>query len=265
VNRRRRQAALVLVAFCVVVPSAAANGDPASDVLPTQNIYLPYEAPSAAAAKTLKRAVEAAYARHFRVKVAVIANQIDLGDVPSLWGKPNQYAKFLGTELDPFYVGPLLIVMPAGFGVYDGGRSVAAEERILGSIAVKGADSDSLTSTAADVVTRLLKARALRSKDIRSPLATAFSATVHRGKTARLVIGASDDSGWSKIVARVLARSRAIATLKTPLVRLGPAETIALRWEVPRTVPTGTLRLCVVAWDPAGNRSAKNCGVVTVA
>jgi hypothetical protein len=165
VNRRRRQAALVLVAFCVVVPSAAANGDPASDVLPTQNIYLPYEAPSAAAAKTLKRAVEAAYARHFRVKVAVIANQIDLGDVPSLWGKPNQYARFLGTELDPFYVGPLLIVMPAGFGVYDGGRSVAAEERILGSIAVKGADSDSLTSTAADVVTRLLKARALRSKD----------------------------------------------------------------------------------------------------
>jgi hypothetical protein len=69
---------------------AAANGDPASDVLLTQNMYLPYEAPSASTAKRLSRAVESAYARHYRIKVAVIANQLDLGAVPSLWGKPNQ-------------------------------------------------------------------------------------------------------------------------------------------------------------------------------
>jgi hypothetical protein len=67
------------------------------------------------------------------------------------------------------------------------------------------------------------------------------------------------------IVARVLARSRTIATLETPFVRLSAAPPIALRWKVPRTVPAGPLRLCVVASDAAGNRSAKNCGVVTVA
>jgi hypothetical protein len=244
---------------------AAANGDPASDVLLTQNMYLPYEAPSASTAKRLSRAVESAYARHYRIKVAVIANQLDLGAVPSLWGKPNQYAKFLGTELEPFYVGPLLIVMPVGLGVYDGGRPVSAEERVLASAAVKGVDSDSLTWTASDVVTRLLQAGALRSKDIRAPFATAFSATVRRGKTARLMVGAVDDSGWSKIVARLLVGSHAIATLKTPLVRLSPARPVALRWKVPRTVPTKAVRLCVVAADAAGNRSAKNCGVVTVA
>ena len=67
------------------------------------------------------------YADGNRVKVAVIATSDDLGAIPSLMNKPDDYAKFLGQELAGFYIGPLLIVMPSGWGVYDGGRSVAAE------------------------------------------------------------------------------------------------------------------------------------------
>ena len=174
-----------LLVLLVGIPQrAAANGDPASDVLYSANVYLPYDPPSGSAERALKQAVDSVYARHFRVKVAVIAAQDDLGSVPSLWGHPTEYAKFLGVELDSFYVGPLLIVMPSGFGIYDGGRSVVAEERVRASASVRGGDPNSLTVTAADVVMRLLRSGALRSKDIRPPFATPYSAAVRRGQIA---------------------------------------------------------------------------------
>src|SRR5207237_1081876 len=78
-----------LLVLLVGIPQrAAANGDPASDVLYSANVYLPYDVPSGSAERALKHAVDSVYARHFRVKVAVIAAQDDLGSVPSLWGHP---------------------------------------------------------------------------------------------------------------------------------------------------------------------------------
>jgi hypothetical protein len=209
--------------------------------------------------------VDAVYARHFRVKVAVIATQIDLGSASSLWGRPGVYARFLGAELETFCAGPLLIVMPAGFGIYDAGRPVTAEERVLATATIKGSDSDGLTSTVADVVTRLLQAGALRSKDIKAPFATPYSSTVRRGTTARLRFGVSDDSAWSRIVAQVVARSRVVARLRTPLLRLAAAKTVSLPWKVPKKLPKDNVRVCVVAVDGAGNRSRKACSGVTVA
>ena len=256
---------LLMVAAAGLAPLAEANGDPASDVLYTADVYLPYASPSASAAKALNRAVESAYGRHFRVKVAVIAGQADVGTVSALWGKPLEYAKFLGIELDAFYVGPLLIVMPAGFGIYDGGRSVVAEQRVLASTNLRGTDPESLTLTAADAIARLLKTGALRSRDIRAPFANAYSATVHRGGVARLRFGVSDDSKWSKIKARVLVKSRVFARFKTPLLRLSRTHPVTLRWNVPRKLPAHGVRLCVIASDGAGNRSLENCGGVTVA
>ena len=256
----------VIAAACVsVVPTASADGDPASDVLYTQNVYLPYERPPHAAATALEQAIEAVYTRHYRIKIAVIASQVDLGAIPSLWGKPTQYAKFLGTELETFYAGPLLIVMPAGFGIYDGGRSVAAETRVLGSISVKGGSSEELTRAGADAVRRLLRARALKSKDVKAPFAYVFPATVHRGQVAHLKFGVSDDSAWSKTVARIIVGSRLIATLKTKLVRVAPAKPVVIRWQVPRTLPGKGVRICVTASDGVGNKSTKNCGALTVA
>jgi hypothetical protein len=255
---------LVLVAFACFVGGASADGDPASDVLYTENVYLPYDTPPPGATAALKKAIDSVYARHYRIKVAVIGSQVDLGAVPSLWGKPTQYAKFLGTELETFYVGPLLIVMPSGFGIWDGGRSVAAERKVLDAAKVKGSDSEALTKTAADVVGRLLRARALKSKDIKAPFSYAFPSTVHRGATSRLKFGVSDDSAWSKTFATVLVGSRVLATLKTRLVRVTPTKPVAIPWKVPKSLPGKGVRVCVTAKDAAGNRSAKNCGPVTV-
>jgi hypothetical protein len=255
---------LALVALACMTGTAAANGDPASDVLFTANAYLPYKTPSRPTAKALARAIEFVYTRHFRVKVAVIAGRVDLGDVPSLWGKPSEYALFLGTELSRFYVGPVLVVMPAGFGIYDGGRSVAAEKHVLASATIKGAHPDSLTLSAANAVGQLLRSGALRSRDIRAPWANPFPATVQPGEVAPLKFGVSDDSGWSKTVARVLAGSRVLTTLRTPLARVRPPNPVSLRWKVPRNVPPKGVRVCVAASDATGNRSAESCLAVTV-
>jgi hypothetical protein len=256
--------ALVLLTLCVFVGLARADGDPASDVLYTTNTYLPYDAPPASAATALSTAVESAYAKHFRVKVAVIATQVDLGAVPSLWGRPMQYAKFLGTELETFYVGPLLIVMQQGFGIYDGGRSVAAETKVLGGTKIKAGDSEGLTRAAASAVTRMLRAGALRSKDVKAPFAYAFPTTVHRGKVAKFKFGVSDDSAWSKTTAGIMVSSRTIATLRSKLVRVSPSKPTALTWKVPKRLPAKGVRVCVSASDAAGNRSPKSCGAVTV-
>ena len=122
-----RRGLIALALLLVLTPSALADGDPANDVLLVKNVFLPYPAPSAAASNELAAAVSSAYARGYRVKVAVIATETDLGSVPSLFNRPGDYARFLGQELNLYYVGPLLIVMPAGYGVYDGGRSTAPE------------------------------------------------------------------------------------------------------------------------------------------
>jgi hypothetical protein len=262
--RMRRLGAGGLVLLACVAGTARADGDPASDVLYTENEYLPYDAPPAAAASSLKKAIESVYAKHSRIKVAVIASQVDLGAVPSLWEKPTQYAKFLGTELETFYVGPLLIVMPSGFGIYDGGRSVAAERRVLDSVKVKGSSPEALTRSAADAVGRLLRAKALRSKDIKAPFAYAFPAAVHPGQVTRLRFGVSDDSAWSRTVATVVAGSRVITILRTKLVRVTPIKAVALSWKVPTSIPKKGVKVCVVASDGAGNRSAKNCVALTV-
>jgi len=257
--------AVALAVALLLVGGARADGDPASDVLYTDNVYLPYDPPPAATAASLRKAVDSAYARHFRVKVAVIGAQVDLGAIPSLWGKPTQYAKFLGTELQTFYVGPLLIVMPSGFGIYDGGREVAAEKRVLAGASTGGSSSDGLTRAAAAAVTRLLHAGALRSKDVKAPFAYAFPAKIHRGQTARLKFGVSDDSAWSKLTATVVVGSHVVATMRTKLARVAPSKPTSLRWKVPKSLPRKGVRVCVVAADGANNRSPKSCANATVA
>jgi hypothetical protein len=262
--RIRASLALLLVTSGWLAGSAAANGDPASDVLLTDNVYLPYDAPTASTAAGLGRAVERAYTRHFRIKVAVIANQVDLGDVPSLFGKPSQYAKFLGIELESVYVGPLLIVMPAGFGIYDGGRSTAAEERVLETLSVEGPGSEALTHTAARAVDRLVSAGALRSKDIRAPFVAALPATVRRGAVGQLMFRVGDDSGWARVVATIMVKSRAVATRRSPLLRVRPTKPVSLRWKAIRNLPKRGVQLCALAADAAGNRSATVCSSLRV-
>jgi hypothetical protein len=241
--------------------TAAADGDPASDTLFQENVYVPYPAPPAADVTALKQAVARAYAKGYRVKVAVIATKLDLGSVPELFGKPDEYASFLGAELRGFYIGPLLIVMPAGFGIYDGGRSTAAEERVLSSVARGGSSPSELTQTAATAVAKMTAAGALRSKDILAPIVYAVASTGSRGSKVTLRFQLVDDSGKSRVTVRILAGRRQVALLQTRLRPTNAFKLASLTWPAPKT-SARKLRFCAVAADAAGNKSAPSCAAL---
>jgi hypothetical protein len=127
----RRAAGILLGLAALALPSAAgANGDPASDVLLTTQVFLPFEAPiSKSASNDLKDTVAAANARGYKLRVAVIAFTGDLGTAVSLWGHPQAYSKFLWSEIAFVYNSRLLVAMPSGFGFYDGKKPIAKELR----------------------------------------------------------------------------------------------------------------------------------------
>jgi hypothetical protein len=128
----RRALLIAAVAALLVVPAAQANGDPASDVLITQQVFIPFEAPISTSAKDeLIKTVAAANERGYKIRVAVIAFTGDLGTAVSLWRHPQSYSKFLGSELAFVYSNRLLISMPSGFGFYRGRKPVAKEQAVL--------------------------------------------------------------------------------------------------------------------------------------
>ena len=132
----RRAALLAALAVgLLAVPAAQANGDPASDVLITEQVFLPFEAPiSKSASEELTKTVAEANKRGFKIRVAVIAFTGDLGTAVSLWRHPQDYSKFLGSELAFSYSNRLLIAMPSGFGFYRGKKPTAKEQRLLAKL-----------------------------------------------------------------------------------------------------------------------------------
>ena len=268
--RSRIRARLFLSALAAVAligalaADARADGDPASDVLYVQDVFVPYPPPSKAAVASLKRSIAAAFARGYRVKVAVIAASSDLGSVPELFNKPKVYAKFLGQEISTIFVGPLLIVMPAGFGVYDGGRSVAAEERVLASLESGGSSAEDLTHAATTAVQKLTAAGALRSKDIRPPQVYAQPASARRGGIARLSYAVLDDSERTREVVRVSAGRTLKAVLRSPMRTAVYSRPHSVTWRVPKSLPAGKLKFCIVATDPSGNKNAPICAQLRV-
>ena len=245
----------------LALPSAAhADGDPASDILVSSDVYVP----GGTTATALERAVATVYARRLRIKVAVIATEADLGAVPELFNKPGQYARFLGSELSTFYVGPLLIVMPTGFGIYDGGRSTAAEQRVIGAHDVHGSSADDLVRTATSVVQALLAAHALASKDIRAPQVFPSPASAHRGATATLRYFVLEDSRWSKERITITAHGKKVATLRKRLHSASYTKSVAVAWRVPKSLGRGAARYCVRPTDVAGNRGVASCAQLTI-
>ena len=96
-------------------------------------------------AAQLTTAVKASAKAGVRMKVAVIGSEQDLGSVPSLFGKPSLYARFLGTELESFYTQRLLVVMPSGFGVFFDGKPTTREIAALANVTVASPAPDDLT------------------------------------------------------------------------------------------------------------------------
>jgi hypothetical protein len=154
-----RTVALAAVLVALLAPaSARADADPASDYLYTLWVFLPYEVhvPAADAAQ-LRAVVREARKSGYPVKVAVIGSPADLGAVTALWKKPQQYARFLGSELTFLYKGRLLVVMPNGIGLSKNGRPVPNEARALEEIEVRPG-GPGLAQTATEAVRALAAA-----------------------------------------------------------------------------------------------------------
>ncbi len=136
----RRALALLLVAAlwaaCLPMP-AAADGDPGSDVLVYQPLFVAADAHvSIAAQLRLGGTLRSAARSGAPIRVAIIARRDDLGSVTALWRRPQAYARFLGIELSLAYRGPLLVVMPDGIGVSWPGHSTAAALASVSSVRV---------------------------------------------------------------------------------------------------------------------------------
>jgi hypothetical protein len=245
----------------VATPGARADGDPASDVLYFQDVFLPYVKPAADLAKQLNAAVASANHAGFRIKVAVIASEQDLGSVPSLFNRQDIYARFLGTELKTFYTQRLLIVMPAGFGIYDNGKPTDVEKAALAGITIASPSSDDLTKAATAAVTKLRQTIGAGSrKDSTAPTVSALPSTGTKGAKATLRYTVYDASGKSREIVRVYGPAYLLyATITTRLARAKPKRTASVIWKVPADLGTTKLQFCVLAQDPTGNQSKTSC------
>jgi hypothetical protein len=161
--RRSASVGLVLctITFAGATGAARADGDPASDVLYSTDVFLPYEAPIPKAVKQqLTETVKASRQAGYRIKVAVIGSTYDLGSVTSLYFKPQRYANFLWVELSGFYKGPLLVAMPNGFGFFSGKRS-KKEQTLLRRLPL-GHDANSFVRGTTNAVVKLAAANGHR-------------------------------------------------------------------------------------------------------
>jgi hypothetical protein len=163
----RRTSVLVAIAVALAGPvaSARADGDPASDVLLSQDTFLPY-APNTVS-RPMRRALEATVARAkakgFATKVAVIASSRDLGSVGTLVGDPQGYADLLTKELSlTVFHGQavdsarVLVVLPSGLGGNNLGDR--AGDALGGLPPVTDGSPDGLARTAAVAVGKLAAA-----------------------------------------------------------------------------------------------------------
>lgn len=131
--------ATVLAVAALPAQPALADGDPASDVLTTQSLFMPQDAGVQEARQSQLVALLSAAARAgVPLRVAVIASPSDLGSVSELWRHPDTYARFLDQELSLVYRGPLLVVMPNGFGVEWTGPAAARARSAVGALPPPG-------------------------------------------------------------------------------------------------------------------------------
>jgi hypothetical protein len=153
-------AALLLAAFGPL-PGARADGDPASDYLLVQSTFLsPYDGHIAPAeADRLIQMLAEAQKDGFALKVAVIVTPYDLGAVPILFGKPQTYAGFLGEEDYYYWKAELLVVMPAGYGIYKSAGLPAADKATIARLGFTHTTNGTALVVAAERAVRALAAR----------------------------------------------------------------------------------------------------------
>jgi len=150
---------LAAAVFLCFPAAACANGDPASDYLLVQSVFLPFNAkidPNVTA--RLSDTVRAADDAGYKVKVALIGSRYDLGTAFSLYNKPERYAEFLGLELSFQFRDHLLVVMPNGFGASISGKPDPRGLRALKGLPDPGKDATKQAEAATTAIRRLAAA-----------------------------------------------------------------------------------------------------------
>ncbi len=153
----RRLITAVLAAGCLVLPAfVLADADPASDVLLGAPAFYPFQPPvSSALQNQLQQELAQLQKQALNLKVAIIQSPVDLGALPNMFGMPQTYALFLDREISFQAPQPLLVVMPAGFGIANAGSpSVLAGLKVNTSGASNG-----LAQSAILAVQRIAKAQ----------------------------------------------------------------------------------------------------------
>jgi hypothetical protein len=253
---------VALVALALLPALARADGDPASDVLYFADYFVSYEETSRPVISQLQHATDVARAQGRPIKVAVIWTKYDMGAVPQLFNKPVTYAKFLAAELNGVLTGPLVIAMPAGFGVYvQEEDKIAGLERVLSKVPFHAETVDELTQTATAGVNAVRLSLTRPSGDGRAPTARALAMSAKLGKKTALRFRVSDNSGKARALVRVYGPQYALfASLSMPLRKVGARGSVqSVRWRVPPTLAPGKYRFCVLATDKAGNASKTSC------
>jgi len=187
--------------------SALADGDPASDVLITQNYYVPADANASAAQEDqLGSLLKAADRAGLPIRVAVIPAEYDLGSALQAWRRPQDYSEFLGYELSNSYKSALLIVMPNGFGLNWPDHSITRALRSLTAVAIHGGDGG-LVTTAEAAVRAFAAAGGVRlaaGADSATPASSSASAS-HGIPTLAIVIVFA----WALLIAAFVVVRRA--------------------------------------------------------
>ncbi len=183
------------MALLIPAAPALADGDPASDVLASQALFLPADGglPQAAQSR-LNGLLASAKADGYPIRVALIATRADLGSVTALWRQPQAYAKFLGEELSLVYHGALLVVMPNGAGIARVGAPAGGTTRQTTPPAI--VPGGSLAATATRAVTELAAAAGHR---LAAPASTAPR------QSSGSALGSVDLGSWLALAAGAAA------------------------------------------------------------
>src|ERR1700761_4746196 len=151
-------AVFTVCAVGVLAPAARADGDPGSDVLVYQSLFVAADANISVPQQVqLGNLLTSADKSGFPIRVAIISQPDDLGAITALWQKPAAYASFLGTELSLSYAQRLLIIMPAGFGFNWEGHSASAAYKVLDGVHI-GPGGSGLAVAAVTAVRALAQA-----------------------------------------------------------------------------------------------------------
>jgi hypothetical protein len=155
----RRVAIVAALALFAVPAVARANGDPASDYLLVQSVFLPFNAKvDPSASKELADTIRAADEKGFKIKVAAIGSRYDLGTAFSLYNKAQKYAQFLGLELSFQYRDRLLVVMPNGYGYSINGKPDPKGIAVVQKLPPPGRDATKQVQGATQAIRKLAAA-----------------------------------------------------------------------------------------------------------